>query len=62
MEARDFMPDEAVIAGIRADLETYESERRAARRQGGWRAPGYLGLLAAVGGAGVGVQRFRRSE
>ncbi|HEV2898380.1 MAG TPA: DUF3137 domain-containing protein [Pseudaminobacter sp.] len=48
MEARDFMPDEAMIAGIRADLETYEGERRAARRQVGWRAPVYLGLLAAV--------------
>ena len=48
MEARDFMPDEAVIAGIRTDLETYEGERQRARRQVGWRVPVYLGVLAAA--------------
>jgi hypothetical protein len=48
MEARDFMPDEAVIAGIRTDLETYEGERQRARRQVGWRVPVYLGGLAAA--------------
>lgn len=48
MDARDFMPDEAVIAGIRKDLEKYETERRVARRRASWRVPVYLGVMAAA--------------
>lgn len=36
MEAKDFLPDAAVIAGIKADLERYEAERTV-RRCGGCR-------------------------
>lgn len=47
MEARDFMPGEAVIASIKQDLELYESERRKAAKAR-WLLPLYLGLLAVV--------------
>lgn len=58
MEARDFMPDEAVIAGIRTDLETYERERQAARREVSWRVPVYLGgLVAAVAALAYGFNK-----
>ncbi|MEO5326536.1 hypothetical protein PV773_24800 [Mesorhizobium sp. CC13] len=51
MSAAGFMPDEAVIAGIRRDIEAYEAERKAASRSVRWRVPVYLGLLlvAVVG-------------
>jgi hypothetical protein len=48
MEARDFMPGEAVIAGIRTDIEAYEGERQRARRGVGWRLPAYLVAVAAA--------------
>ncbi len=48
MEVRDFMPDEAVIAGIKTDLEKYEGERKEAERQLEWRVPVYLGAVAAI--------------
>jgi hypothetical protein len=48
MEARDFMPDEAVIAGIRTDIETYEAERRRARWRVSWRLPIYLAAVVAA--------------
>lgn len=47
MEARDFMPGEAVIASIKQDLELYESGRRKAARAR-WLLPLYFGLLAVV--------------
>lgn len=40
-----FMPDEAVIAGIRKELEAYEQARQAASRSTRWRVPLFLGLL-----------------
>jgi hypothetical protein len=48
MEARNFMPSEAVIASIRHDLELYESERRRAVGRIRWRLPLFFGLLIAV--------------
>lgn len=49
MSAAGFMPDEAVIAGIRRDIEAYEAERTAIRRATMWRLPLSLGgLIAAV--------------
>lgn len=42
------MPDEAVVAGIRRDIEAYEAQRKAAARSVRWRVPLYLGLLVLV--------------
>lgn len=49
MKADDFLPGEAVIAGIRADIERYEAERRRVHRSVRWRVPVFDGLtLIAV--------------
>jgi hypothetical protein len=48
MDARGFMPDEAVIAGIRKDIEQYESQRASAYAQVKWRVPVFLGVLLIV--------------
>lgn len=48
MDAKDFMPGEAVIASIKRDLELYENERRKAAGQVRWLLPLYLGLLVVV--------------
>ncbi|PWK72596.1 DUF3137 domain-containing protein [Aminobacter sp. AP02] len=48
MSAAGFMPDEAVVAGIRRDIEAYEAQRKAAARSVRWRVPLYLGLLVLV--------------
>lgn len=48
MEAKDFMPSEAVIASIQKDLELYESERHRAERQVSWQLPLFFGLLIAI--------------
>ena len=48
MDVKDFMPGDEVIAGIRADLEKYEAERRKARMSVRWRVPVFLGLLLAL--------------
>jgi len=48
MEAKDFLPDEAVIAGIRADIERYEAERSGVHRATLWRVPVFDGLTLAV--------------
>jgi hypothetical protein len=48
MDTQDFMPDEAVIAGIKADLERYEAERRQAHRAVMWRRPAFIGVALAV--------------
>ena len=45
MEAADFMPSEAVIAGIRRDIEDYEAKRASAQRQVRWRVPVFVGLV-----------------
>ncbi len=51
MDAKGFMPDDDVIAGIKADLERYEAERSRAHRAVMWRVPVFLGLcLLAVYG------------
>lgn len=48
MDAKGFMPDDAVIAGIRKDIEQYESQRASAFAQIRWRVPVFLGALLAV--------------
>lgn len=48
MEAKDFLPDEAVIAAIRADLERYEAERGGVHRAVMWRVPVFDGLTLAI--------------
>ncbi len=51
MDVKDFMPDDDVIAGIKADLEKYEAERSRAHRAVMWRVPVFLVLfLLAVFG------------
>ncbi|TGT75337.1 DUF3137 domain-containing protein [bacterium M00.F.Ca.ET.159.01.1.1] len=44
MEAADFMPSAAVIAGIRRGIEDYEAKRASAQRQVRWRVPVFVGL------------------
>ena len=46
MEVVDFMPSEAVIAGIRRGVEDYEAKRASAQRQVRWRVPVFVGLVA----------------
>ena len=48
MDVKDFMPGDEVIAGIRADLEKYEAERRRTHAAVWWRVPVFLGLLLAL--------------
>ena len=51
MDAREFLPDEKIIAAIRQDIARYEQERVSARRQAVWRVPVYLiALLVVVAG------------
>jgi hypothetical protein len=45
MEAADFMPSEAVIAGIRHGIEDYEAKRASVQRQVRWRVPVFVGLI-----------------
>lgn len=45
METADFMPSEAVTAGIRKDIETHEAARASAVRQVRWRVPLFVGLV-----------------
>lgn len=45
MEAADFMPSEAVIAGIRRGIEDYEAKRASVQRQVRWRVPVFVGLV-----------------
>jgi len=48
MDAKDFMPDEAAIAAIRAKLERYEADREVAAKRVRLRVPIYLGIVLAV--------------
>ncbi len=48
MEAKDFLPRDDVIAGIRAQIEAYEAERGGAHRAVMWRVPVFDGLMVAV--------------
>jgi hypothetical protein len=48
MDAKDFMPDEAAIADIRARLERYEAERKAAAARVRMRVPIYVGIVLAI--------------
>jgi hypothetical protein len=48
MEAKDFLPGEDVIAGIKAELERYEAERGSTHRAVLWRVPVFDGLTFAV--------------
>jgi len=45
MDAADFMPSEAVIAGIRNNIEAYEARRASAYRKVRWRVPLFVGLV-----------------
>ncbi|RUW29047.1 DUF3137 domain-containing protein [Mesorhizobium sp. M1E.F.Ca.ET.041.01.1.1] len=45
MEAADFMPSEAVIVGIRHNIEAYEAKRASAQKQVRWRVPLFVGLV-----------------
>jgi len=59
MKADDFLPGEAVIAGIKADLATYEAERRKVHRAVMWRVPVFDGLmLALILGIAIFFNRF----
>ena len=44
-DAKGFMPDDAVIAGIRKDIEQYETERASAYTAVKWRVPVFLAVL-----------------
>lgn len=48
MKANDFMPGEAAVAGIKADIERYEAERGRTRRALMWRVPLFDGLVLAA--------------
>jgi len=48
MEAADFMPGEAVLAGIRKDIEAYEASRATANRKVRWRVPLFIAVVVAV--------------
>jgi hypothetical protein len=49
MNAKDFMPGDEVIAGIRKDIEAYEAERQKAHRQALWRVPVFVAAVLIVG-------------
>src|SRR5690606_4911644 len=49
MRAEDFLPGEAIVAGIKEEIERYEAERRRVNRSVGWRLAVFYGLtLVAV--------------
>jgi hypothetical protein len=49
MDAAGFMPNEAVLSGIRKDIAAYEASRASAARQVRWRVPVFIGaVLVAV--------------
>jgi len=59
MDAKDFLPGEGVVAGIKADIERYETERRRAHRAVMWRIPVFDGLwIAAILGVAYAFNRF----
>lgn len=48
MNAQDFMPSEAVLAGVRREIEAYEAERQKVRGAVTYRVPLYLALVVAA--------------
>ncbi|MGE0503132.1 MAG: DUF3137 domain-containing protein [Rhizobiaceae bacterium] len=48
MDAKDFMPDEATIARIRADLDRYEGDRALAAAKVRLRMPAYVGGVLVI--------------
>ncbi len=48
MDARDFMPGEAALAKVRAEIEAYEAERKAVQRSVSIRIPIYLAIVVAL--------------
>ena len=48
MEIQGFMPSDAVIASIKADLGQYEAQRVSAHRAVQWRVPVFLGVFLAI--------------
>ena len=48
MDSKGFMPDDAVIAGIRKDIELYESQRASAYAHVKWRVPVFVGAVLVV--------------
>ncbi|MCX7303669.1 MAG: DUF3137 domain-containing protein [Hyphomicrobiales bacterium] len=63
MEARDFLPGDGVIAGIRADIDRYEAERSRVHRAVMWRVPVLDGLwIAAILGVAHLFNRFANAN
>jgi len=59
MDAKDFLPGEGVVAGIKGDIERYETERRKAHRAVMWRVPVFDGLwIAAILGVAYAFNSF----
>jgi len=59
MDAKDFLPGEGVVAGIKADIERYETERHRAHRAVMWRIPVFDGLwIAAILGVAYAFNSF----
>lgn len=48
VETADFMPGDAVVAGIRKNIEAYEAARASVVRQVRWRVPLLVGLVLAT--------------
>lgn len=48
MDAAGFMPNEAVLAGIRGDIDAYEASRAAAYAKVRWRVPLFVALLVVA--------------
>lgn len=48
MDARDFMPGEAALAKVKAEIEAYEAERKAVQRSVSIRIPIYLAIVVVL--------------
>lgn len=48
MDAQDFMPSEAALKGVRAEIEVYEAERQKVRRSAAIRIPIYLAIVVIL--------------
>lgn len=48
MDAQDFMPSEAVLAGVRREIDAYEAERQKVRQAVAFRVPLYLAIVVVI--------------
>ncbi|MEZ5780603.1 MAG: DUF3137 domain-containing protein [Rhizobiaceae bacterium] len=48
MDAQDFMPSDAALATLRAEIEAYEAERRKICRDVRWRIPAYMATVVVT--------------